>query len=64
MKKKRGAQPGNKNSLKHGIYSSDTRFREARLLDTLPLTDLSPEINLYRALTDRYLDSLHAGASR
>lgn len=62
MKKKRGAQPGNKNALKHGFYTEAYKVDVSRLLDKLPIQDLSAEINLIRVLSDHYLDSLHAGS--
>lgn len=50
-KKKRGAQPGNLNALKHGYYSKALTKAQAVLLqaaDKLPSDDLSGEIALLR----------------
>jgi hypothetical protein len=61
MKKpKRGAQPGNHNAIKHGYYSSIFKATERRLLDQLPLTDLSAEIELIRVTNKRFLQALSA----
>ena len=52
MERKRGAQPGNTNALKHGFYS--TRFQTsdvASLMGTGP--DLSDEINILRLIIRR-----------
>ena len=62
MKKKRGAQPANKNALKHGLYSAAFKAGEARFLDKMSISDLSAEIDLIRILNARYLESLKAGS--
>ena len=62
MKKKRGAQPENKNAFKHGIYSATFKAAEARLLDKMSITDLSSEIDLLRILNARYLESVNASS--
>jgi hypothetical protein len=54
----RGAQPGNHNAFKHGFYSSIFRQHERRLLDELPVTDLSAEIELIRIANRRFLEAL------
>ena len=61
-KKKRGGQPHNKNALLHGFYSAEFKARENQFLDETPATDLTPEIELIRVLTARYLDSVKEGA--
>ena len=61
MKRRRkGAQPGNHNALRHGYYSSLFKAAERRLLDQLPLTDLSAEIELIRVTNKRFLQALAA----
>ena len=60
MKKKRGAQPANKNALKHGIYSAARKAAEARFLDTMPKVDLLAEVDLIRVMKSRFLESLKA----
>jgi hypothetical protein len=56
----RGAQPGNTNALTHGFYSSRFKATERRLLDEMPLTDLSAEIELIRVTSARFLKALEA----
>ena len=58
--KGRGGQPGNHNAVKHGYYSSIFKATERRLLDQLPLTDLSAEIELIRVTNKRFLQALSA----
>jgi hypothetical protein len=60
MKKKRGAQPANKNALKHGIYSAAYKAGVARLLEKMPVMDFSPEIDLIRILNARFLESVRS----
>ncbi len=62
MKRKRGAQPENKNALRHGFYSSAFKARELQFLDKMPLTDLSAEIELIRVMNSRYLEAVKAGS--
>ena len=53
MPRKRGAQPGNTNALRHGFYSENLRDAEHADLD-LTLTDaLDSEINLVRVIIRR-----------
>ena len=59
-RKRRGGQLGNHNALKHGYYSSIFKATERRLLDQLPLTDLSAEIELIRVTNKRFLQALSA----
>jgi hypothetical protein len=54
--RKRGAQPGNLNALKHGFYSRQFRSRERVDLDTLLSLDLTDEIHLLRILMRRLLE--------
>ena len=57
---RRGGQPGNHNAVKHGYYSSVFRQAERRLLEQVPLTDLSAEIELIRVTSKRFLQALAA----
>jgi hypothetical protein len=59
-KRKKGGQIGNHNATKHGYYSSIFKATERRLLDQLPLTDLSAEIELIRVTNKRFLQALSA----
>ncbi len=58
--KRRGAQPGNRNAVKHGFYSSVFKAQERSLLAHVPLTDLSAEIDLIRVTNHRFLEALKA----
>jgi hypothetical protein len=58
--RKRGAQPNNRNAIKHGFYSTIFKQRERRLLDQLPAADLSAEIELIRVTNVRFLEALEA----
>jgi hypothetical protein len=60
MKKKPGAKPGNKNALKHGIYSAAFKAAEVRFLDTMPKVDLLAEVDLIRVMKSRFLESAQA----
>lgn len=51
--KKRGAQPGNKNALKHGFYSDNFDASENNHLDAAIADDLASEINMLRIQTRR-----------
>jgi len=55
MKRKRGAQPGNRNALKHGFYSDQFDQVERQKLGLLPKMDLTGEIDLLRIQMYRYL---------
>ena len=59
-RQQRGAQPGNHNAVKHGYYSSVFKEAERRLLEQIPLTDLSAEIQLIRVTSKRFLQALTA----
>jgi hypothetical protein len=51
--KKRGAQPANKNALKHGFYSDHMLVSENNHLDAAIADDLASEINMLRIQTRR-----------
>jgi len=59
MSRKRGAQHGNKNSYKHGFYSSQFDRNERQILNQMPYTDLTGEIELVRIANKRFLDALN-----
>lgn len=50
-KRKRGAQPGNLNALKHGIYSKRTIPIDAKDRESLLSTSLDDEIKMLRTAT-------------
>jgi hypothetical protein len=58
--RKRGAQPCNRNAVKHGFYSAVFKAQERRLLVNVPITDLSAEIDLIRITNHRFLQALKA----
>jgi hypothetical protein len=58
--RKKGAQPGNSNAMKHGFYSALFKDRERQLLHDLPAADLSAEIELIRVTNARFLEALMA----
>ena len=51
-KKKRGAQPNNKNAFKHGYYSDLFRDEQKKRMDKEEQTELLSEINLCRAFIE------------
>lgn len=51
--KKPGAQPGNKNALRHGFYANKFTQDENERLDGQQATDLTAEIALMRVFMDR-----------
>ncbi len=53
--RKRGAQPGNTNALRHGFYSRYLRKAENEDLTLTSDTDLASEIAMLRAVTRRVL---------
>ncbi len=57
-KARRGAQPGNRNALKHGFYSSAFKQQEKAVLSRTAAADLSGEIDLIRVTCLRFLESL------
>jgi hypothetical protein len=54
-KRRRGAQPGNLNALKHGFYSRHFATMELKDLEALLDSGLDSEINLLRVATRRLL---------
>ncbi len=62
-KRKRGAPKGNRNALKHGLYSAAFKEQERRLLARLPVADLSAEIDLIRVANYRLLQALNQSSA-
>ena len=60
MKKNRGAQPNNKNALKHGLYSGAYRKGLAHSLQSMPGSAVMDQIDLLRVMNDRLFESLKA----
>lgn len=58
--RRRGAQPGNRNALKHGYYSRLFKSVELGALSKIPAADLSPEIDLVRLSVSRFLEALNS----
>lgn len=56
--KKKGAQPGNKNALKHGFYSELLTRDEIARLNKIKDIDLDDEIKILRALTYRLVEQI------
>lgn len=56
-KRKRGAQPGNTNGLKHGFYSRAFRAGEAADLAALRDVQLLDEVNLLRVFLRRLAEA-------
>lgn len=54
MSRKRGAQPGNRNSVKHGFYSKQFDLEEKMSLGLIAEADLSNEIELFRVQIRRF----------
>ena len=52
-RRKRGAQPGNANAVKHGFYSRTFHGDECRDLETLLAEGLQDEITMMRVITRR-----------
>jgi uncharacterized protein YjcR len=52
-KRKSGAQPGNKNALRHGFYSKDFTIDESKRLDSIDPKELASEIALLKVKIDR-----------
>ena len=61
-KRKRGAQPGNRNALKHGFYASKFSQQELASLDTLQI-GLVDEIILLRLMMRRVVEQAGAQES-
>lgn len=57
--RKPGAQPGNKNALRHGFYSKRFTAEEQTRLDAQSPTDVQAEIALLRVCIDRLYDQLY-----
>lgn len=60
--KKKGAQPGNKNALKHGFYSELLTRDEIARLNKIKDIDLDDEIKILRALTYRLVEQIETSA--
>lgn len=60
--KKKGAQPGNKNALKHGFYSELLTRDEIARLNKIKDIDLDDEIKILRALTYRLAEQIETSA--
>ncbi len=58
-KRNRGAQPGNKNALKHGFYADKFTAAESTKLDSQGETDLKAEIAALRVCIDRLLNEVN-----
>lgn len=56
--RKPGAQPGNKNALKHGFYAERFTKEETRRLDATDKIDVTSEIALLRVSIDRLTEEL------
>jgi hypothetical protein len=54
--RKRGAQLGNTNALRHGFYSRSLRQSESSDLDQINGDDFNSEINMLRAVTRRIFE--------
>jgi len=57
--KKPGAQPGNKNAMRHGFYAQRFSADEQTRLDTQDPTDVQSEIALIRVCIDRLYEQLY-----
>jgi hypothetical protein len=57
MKRKRGAQSGNRNAFKHGFYSDQFKQAEKLSLSQVQNADLTNEIDLMRVEMRRYLEA-------
>jgi len=58
MTKRSGAQPGNKNALKHGFYSKRFSEEEKERLNGQSATDVKSEIAFLRVCMDRLAQSM------
>ena len=56
MSRKRGAQPGNQNALRHGFYSHFLRQQEIDDLDAYDISDFASEIAMLRAHIRRVVE--------
>ena len=57
LKRKQGAQPGNKNAFRHGFYSDQFKQAERDSLSQIQGTDLTDEIEVVRVQILRYLEA-------
>ena len=57
-RRKPGAQPGNKNALRHGFYQERFTANENKRLDKQDATDVLAEIALLRVCIDRLTEQL------
>jgi hypothetical protein len=57
--RKPGAQPGNKNAMRHGFYANRFTAEQQKRLDGQDATDLQAEINLIRVCLDQLYDQLY-----
>jgi len=57
LNRKRGAQPGNRNAIKHGFYSDGFKQAERMSLGLIQHMDLTDEIQLFRVLLRRCLEA-------
>ncbi|MBI5294890.1 MAG: hypothetical protein HY869_05395 [Chloroflexi bacterium] len=57
MKRKRGAQAGNRNAYKHGFYSAQFKQAERQKLSQIQGSDLSSEVEVIRVQILRYLEA-------
>jgi hypothetical protein len=57
LNRKRGAQPGNLNAIKHGFYSDQFRQAEKMSLSLIQQMDLTGEIQFFRVELRRYLEA-------
>jgi uncharacterized protein YjcR len=57
--RKRGAQPGNDNALKHGFYSRTWKQRDRKGFEEMKTISLVDEINLLRVSICRLVESSH-----
>jgi len=57
-KRKRGAQAGNKNNLRHGFYSKGFSAGEKKRLDAQDSIDVIAEINLIRVCVDKLTNQI------
>jgi hypothetical protein len=64
MKRKRGAQPGNKNAFRHGFYSEQFKQAERLKLCQIENTDLTGEIEVVRVQILRYLEAETVASSQ
>ena len=59
MSRKRGAQLGNRNSVRHGFYSKQFNLEEKMSLGLIAEADLSGEIELFRVQLRRFVQALN-----